>query len=595
MIRKKLLYSISLLLLVFLSTYCVGSSRAQMPSQTDAVITLDSGTHYQTITGWEATAQAGQLECATFDQYKTELFDRAVNELGINRIRLEVRSGSENPTDYFSQGLSAWHQHWADIVNDNDDPYTINANGFHFSELDYSIDTVVQPLKQRLEANGEKLYVNVTYVDFDTSVATHYGNPEEYAEFVLATFQHIQNKYGWVPDAWEMILEPDNSAWTGQQIGAALAAAGARLESNGFAPDFIAPSNTDMAAAIGYFDQLIQVPGASQYLNEFSYHRYVNASDNNLRTIADKASQYNLNTSMLEHIGSGHEALYADLTIANNSAWQQFTLAYCTSDNAAQYYWIESTGEIHLSHSARFLRQYFKFVRAGAQRIGSNTSNGTFSPVAFINPDGSYVVVVKANSGGAFDVSGLPAGTYNVTYTTNNQYDVQVPPSTIDEGEALNTSIPDYGVLTIYTESEASSPVPPSNVAISGPSDAKTDIKYTFTASVSPATASQPITYIWEVTGKPTKSHTGGLSDTATFTWESTGTSNVKVTARNTAGETLDSHAVSVEVSEKNFLPTMLLHGNPTFMRAGTSPDNARITAGTLASPHPSCVSTSFK
>ncbi len=37
---------------------------------------------------------------------------------------------------------------------------------------------------------------------------------------------------------------------------------------------------------------------------------------------------------MLEHIGSGTDDLYKDLTVGNVSRWQQFTLAFpSTADN----------------------------------------------------------------------------------------------------------------------------------------------------------------------------------------------------------------------------------------------------------------------
>ena len=36
----------------------------------------------------------------------------------------------------------------------------------------------------------------------------------------------------------------------------------------------------------------------------------------------------------------------------------------------------------------KILRQYFKYVRPGAERIEATSQNGSFAPVAFINADG---------------------------------------------------------------------------------------------------------------------------------------------------------------------------------------------------------------
>ena len=103
--------------------------------------------------------------------------------------------------------------HWYEIINDNSDPDSINPSGYQFAELDHTVENVILPLKQRLEANNESLFVNLNVVDFTccqgASNLEYQDSPDEYAELVLATYQHLQSQYGWVPDAWEVILEPD--------------------------------------------------------------------------------------------------------------------------------------------------------------------------------------------------------------------------------------------------------------------------------------------------------------------------------------------------------------------------------------------------
>ncbi|HZQ09199.1 MAG TPA: hypothetical protein VFD70_21665, partial [Anaerolineae bacterium] len=177
------------------------------------VITLEPNIKYQTISGWEATAEVGQNDSAAFPKYKDQLYDLAVNDLGINRLRVEIKSGAENPTDYFAQyqnpatrpSEAEMRKHVYEIINDNADPNVINPDGFHFSELDSEMENIVLPMKQRLQARGEKLLINLNYIDFGSSPFEHKDHPEEYAEFVLSTYQHLQNKYGIVPDAWEVI------------------------------------------------------------------------------------------------------------------------------------------------------------------------------------------------------------------------------------------------------------------------------------------------------------------------------------------------------------------------------------------------------
>ena len=129
-------------------------------------------------------------------------------------------------------------------------------------------------------------------------------------------------------------------------------------------------------------------------------------SDSNLQAIGSRAVQFGVNTAMLERIGTNYEALHKDLKLARNSSWQQFTLAFCTGDNGAQYYWINNADVnnpvVNMGRRTRFLRQYFKFIRQGATRIGAATTDSSIDPLAFVNTDGSPVVVVKTS---AYDVT----------------------------------------------------------------------------------------------------------------------------------------------------------------------------------------------
>ena len=186
---------------------------------------------------------------------------------------------------------------------------------------------------------------------------------------------------------------------------------------------------------------------------ELSYHRYGGVSDANLQAIASRAAQAGIGTSMLEHIGSGYEDLHRDLKLGMASAWQQFALAYGGPDDGDKYYVITSTGAttatVAMGNRTRYLRQYFHWVRPGAQRIGATSGMGSLDPLAFISNNGRYVVVVKASGEATFTVGGLPAGTYQVTYTTGTQTGAAHPDITITSGQQLATSIPGAGVLTI--------------------------------------------------------------------------------------------------------------------------------------------------
>jgi hypothetical protein len=452
------------------------------PSEKAADIIINAKVTYQTMSGWEADSFSGQwLESNTlgiskvnpsFALYKDQLFDSAVNDLGVNRIRLGIRGGVENnAANYFTQYINGQitdkqlNQYRNKPVNDNDDPGVVNAAGFQWAELDYKINNIIIPLRQKLAARGESLFVNVCFVASSPLSFDHSNNPQEYAEFVLATYQHMQSTFGFFPDAWEVILEPDatGAQWTQVKVANAVLAAGDRLVVNGFNPNFVVGSAVNHNLANGYFDTTMTRLGAAKYnyVGELSYHLYGGQDDTARANTAARMASYGVGSGMLEFIGATYNILHKDLKIANITAWQQFTLgSYFGTDDGSMLYFINQSNPnapvVTIGSRTKFLRQYFKFIRRGAVRVGATTNNANFDPVAFRNTNGKQVVVVKAASGGSFNIQGLPAGTYGIKFTTASQYDVDAAPVTISAGQLVVTSIPAAGVITVYGTSVAS-------------------------------------------------------------------------------------------------------------------------------------------
>jgi len=430
-----------------------------------ASITIDSTRRFQTFTGWEVTAQGGQEEAASFSVYRDSLVDLAVNDLGITRVRLWLRSGFEKDIDVWAQLRAGKHPEFRcsrfTTVNDNNDPQRINPAGFHFSQLDYTMEQLVLPMKRLVEANGEKFFINANYVAFmklcPTGARYDHVTPAEYAEFVLAAYQHLQKKYGIVPDAWEVILEPENTYfWQGRQIGEAIVATAKLLEKHGFKPRFIAPSTTKAGNAPIYFDEMVKVNGVVPYLEELSYHRYRGFSKDDFVAIANRAARYHIKTSMLEHIGSGYRDLHEDLKVAGVSAWQQFALAYpAKDDDGAQYYRVENDGsrkaKLVMGRRTRYLRQYFRYIRPGSVRVQADSNIPEVDAVAFTGPGQRFVVVIKSDAPARMTLSGMPAAKYAAHYTTQRETDV---PATDLRASAtsVEVSIPGAGVITVFSQ-----------------------------------------------------------------------------------------------------------------------------------------------
>ncbi len=451
--------------------FTLSAQTSPVPGATTSVVAVNPAITFQTMRGWEVQneAEAGRPD---FQAYRQAAVDK-VAEAGINRIRFEIRAGSENPVDNYanwrnagspsgtSPGNLTWRAKRYETVNDNDDPNVINPAGFHWTEIDSVADNLVNPLRAKLAAKGESLYVNLNYVSFMSQVTSGapyvHKVPAEYAEFMLATFLHLQAKYGWVPDGIEVILEPDNSpqAWTGTLIGQVIAATGARLAAAGFKPDFIGPSTMCMNSAVTFFDQAMAVPNAAKYVKELSYHRYCGLTSGLLQTLATKAQAAGIGTSMLEWWDSGlnYHALHDLLKSGRGTSWQQATFVDLTSRDGIGLSYINPAAPTvaEFTNPTKFLALYYQHVRFGAVRVEAASNNSAFDPLAFRNPNGTFAVVVKANSGGAFTVTGLPAGVYGIKYTSQFTNATGTRPNqTITAGQAVTVDMPTSGVITVY-------------------------------------------------------------------------------------------------------------------------------------------------
>lgn len=443
-------------------------------------VALDENTQYQTIDGWEVTLRywgddkTGDRFDRSFEAYTEEVSQFLVNTVGINRVRVPLWSGLENPKDYwpaYYQGRVGYKEYSAsryEKVNDNDDPNVADLSAFQFSKFDHRIETMLLPLKRALEARNEKLFVNVNYTDFSwggkmrQGSLSHAHHPEEFAEFVLVFLKRLRDKYGIEADAFEVILEPENTKhWHGPQIGRGLVAVAKRLKENGFNIEIIAPSTTAMANANKYFEIMIKEPDVLSYLDTFAYHRYKQESIPLVKGIRATAKKYHLKTAMLEKIGAGIDQLLEDLTVGQVSSWQQWAAAKPQGlfDRGAYYALVnvkkEKPPRVAMAKLSYQLSQVFLYVRRGAVRIAAKNDHADNISVAFINPDGSRVVVVRAKqSGGPVSIKNLPKGQYNWRFIDDQQKIKRGVTKNILPGQELQLKMPSSGVLTVYSKAK---------------------------------------------------------------------------------------------------------------------------------------------
>jgi hypothetical protein len=442
-------------------------------------VTVDDSMRYQTIDGWAATTRYWEEDKEhdrfdrSFEPYAERIAEFLVDQIGINMVRLELLSGFENPHDYWGEfvagriGYREYAKYRFEKVNDNDDPHSVNTAGFQFGPLDYRIETSVLPLRRALEARGERLWINVCYVDFKSNAAagatvqgpfSHARDPQEYAEFILTYLRRMRDKYALVPDSLEIVLEPDGTAdWRGADIGRALVTTADLLRANGFAVEMFAPSNASMANAISYFDDMIQVPGVAERLDTFVYHRYRLQRRAYVEEIRARAQRYNLKTAMLEKLNGTIDMLLEDLTVGHVASWQLWGAAghQRSAPNANVYALVDDRSPaapvITRAHRSDELAHVFRYVRRGAVRIAASSTPSRNASAAFINPDGTRVVVVRTSSGTrTVSIVGLPAGRYESRFTGDGAPHGDPQPLTTPASGEVTIPVSGKGTLTVY-------------------------------------------------------------------------------------------------------------------------------------------------
>jgi len=446
-------------------------------ARAEVSISIDPGQRFQTIRGWETSDRVWETDkkANRFDGSWIPQADRIaaalVTEVGINNLRLHLASGSENPRDSwrdFIDGRLSYTDHrntLYEVVNDNDDPTVINPAGFVFTGLDLHVDHVMLPMQRALAAQGERLFVTLTFVDFNwtdgRTVLALGENPAEYGELILATFRHLDITYGFVPDALEMILEPENTDhWNGRAIGEAIVAVTDRLATAGYRPQIIAPSTTWAERAVPYMEDVASVPGAADRVDMLAYHRYGRFSSAALPAIAGMARQMGLQTAMLEFTDGDIDMLIEDLTVANVSAWQKYGVARKVSDGkpgtSASYYLDamfkgDQIEGIALPLNTRMLAVVFRAWRAGAVRINAVSDDRDIAVLAALRPEGGIATILRVRDKTDAQLSGLADGPYTLSGVTDRGQAVGAQEVAVSGGGVTLFDLPE-GVYSLIPD-----------------------------------------------------------------------------------------------------------------------------------------------
>ncbi len=439
----------------------VATASCASPSDGPVMLRLDPLVTHQTIEGWGANlpilgipfdewvvdpspARYDQLPLVdpVPDALKTRIIDDAVSDLGLTRFRLEIGPQVE-------------------MLNDNADPHHTDDAAYRFRWQDFLIERWLLPLKQRVEARNEAFVLYISY-DLRSSLTPEWLlDPEEYAEMAVACLRHFKKAYNLEPDYWVVLNEPGNRRPGDPQLVARLiVATAARIRKEGFRTRLAGPEVVTPAQFSSYMKAL-DAAGALPLLGQLTYHLYWDPMTvghrNEIRDWSKRLRVTAAQTEWLEGEGlEALEALYLDLTEADVSAWEQYTLCWTpntyNSSGGGDYFLIYPGRSTHkMNANARLLRQYMKYIRPGDVRLGiSSSRDGIIRPVAFRSPKGGLTIVV-INSGRSSEqirIQPLAPGDYHGSVATEDGDTHALPRQSVEAEGTLSVLMPARGAIT---------------------------------------------------------------------------------------------------------------------------------------------------
>ena len=360
-------------------------------------------------------------------------------ERGFNRFRLEVGPQVE-------------------FANDNDDPAVLNPKAFRFKWQDCMVREQLLPMKRLVEARGERCIVHVSYDLGSGATAKWLLTPAEYAEMASATCRHLKKAFRLEPDYWSVLNEPGNGGRPGNpKLCAELTAAtGKRLADEGFrtrmsGPDCVTPKQVD-----AYMKAMTETPGALEHFRQITYHLYRDpmtvAHRNTIRDWARKLKVSAAQTEWMEQKDLRvAEHIFLCLTEADAVSWDRYAWDIATNVRGQTF---------RRKSTAWYVRQYSRFIRPGAVRVGLTSPDKAVKPVAFLSPKGKPVLVVLNTdaAGRTLAVANMPPGRYECSHVGDGTISKTRTLSASDSGE-LTLPLPARSVLTITADPPAPGPL----------------------------------------------------------------------------------------------------------------------------------------
>lgn len=417
-------------------------------------ISVNTGTTYQTIDGYgfcltEGSAEAINALNATQQTNLLNEFFNTSTGMGVSVLRISIGASDLSSSSY----------------SYNDGGVDVNQNNFNLSGPDL---TYIVPLVKRILQINPNIKILATPWSAPRWMKTNNAwiggslNTGYYASYATYFVKYIQAMQAQGINIWAITPqnEPENpynepsmtmnateeTTFINNNLGPA-------FQSAGFATKIIAfDHNCDNTA------YPTQVLNGSNYVDGAAFHLYA-GNISALSTVHNNTGKNVYFTEQFTSTAGGFSGDFPwhmqNVMIGSMNNWAKTALEWNVATDAS--YGPKTPGgcttclgAVTINNSSTYTRnvsyyviaQLSKFVKTGAVRIASSSSNGSLQNVAFKNPDGSIALIVF-NSGGSQTFT-VGSGSDIFSYTLAASSAVSF---------VWNTSIPSStGIVTTYAD-----------------------------------------------------------------------------------------------------------------------------------------------
>ncbi|MFH1761271.1 MAG: hypothetical protein ABIA63_09245, partial [bacterium] len=443
-----------------------------LSSVNSANVTIDGSQEYQTIEG------LGGCEGWIFPP--NTLYSEIFDDLGVSMLRFRMLRYTESKPDENNEARD----------NDNDDPFVIDWSGVDTSMLKY-----IAPLLQAAQSRGVKLIGTIfsppswmkTNGVAEQGGYLKSGYEDELVEFILIWVKAIEKYHGIHVDYVSIQNEPNTTccftSYSSSQLRDIIKLLGARFEAEGVTTGIYSPDISGLGAFSGYVNTICGNPVAMAYVDRLATHNYTANFWNPDGMILQLTSAYNLANSYGKKLwlteycddqsnyGTWNEGLalvqhlHDALVYGQVSAWLTYEIYRDPSGKAFSIY--DDSGQI--TPKFYHLKQYFRYVRPGAVRVETASSDTDILVTSFVHNDSNTFTVAAINRSssnqdvtfGISNISGLSVLDVIRTSSTENADSVD---QVIVSGNSFNYILPDSSITTFT--GAISNPVRTDNVGI---------------------------------------------------------------------------------------------------------------------------------